>query len=612
MPKTQVNGSQVLDATITDADVAAANKDGASGTASMRTLGTGAAQAAAGNHTHAHSTLTGLTSGDDHTQYTKFAGRSGGQYIVGDSVGTTGTLLALYAHAVDLADNTYFKIKSGGGWQVIAASTVIAECDVNGFITSPKIIGGTASGGSLVLLSTSHATLGPVEIQGGLVLSSDISATLTNASNNDDFAPTGFSGASVARLSATGNTTNLAGLAGGVDGKVVTLINVGTTFNISILSDSTTTSAAANRFFLPAGRTITLLPRDAVVLIYDATTSRWRAIGTYQRFAFSGGQSGGQSIVGGTASYDTLSLRGHAGGVGSVLLGDALFVSNSVSPAQITADQNDYAPTSGDFAFVWRVNADNNVRKITGAAVGTWAVKDGRLLAIMNVGATTVTLTHQDAGSTAANRFYFPGNANCVLNPGGSILLWYDSTLAAWTVLSSNAASGVLGTTTTSVSSTTTAETKSLVGTISGTLTIPANSAVIGRLYRLTARGVITTGGTAGTITFQLKYAATVIASTGAVAPTISQANRYWELEADIIVRTIGASGTFMVQGKIHMMNAATPAAGVIWPIRGNSADPPAVVTVDTTAASLIDLQSITSNALHTVTCNQVSLELLQ
>jgi hypothetical protein len=37
---------------ITDAYVAAANKDGTAGTASMRTLGTGAAQAAAGNHTH--------------------------------------------------------------------------------------------------------------------------------------------------------------------------------------------------------------------------------------------------------------------------------------------------------------------------------------------------------------------------------------------------------------------------------------------------------------------------------------------------------------------------------------------------------------------------------
>jgi hypothetical protein len=39
---------------VTDAKVAAANKDGAAATASMRTLGTGAAQAAAGNHAHAN------------------------------------------------------------------------------------------------------------------------------------------------------------------------------------------------------------------------------------------------------------------------------------------------------------------------------------------------------------------------------------------------------------------------------------------------------------------------------------------------------------------------------------------------------------------------------
>jgi hypothetical protein len=46
---------------VTDAEVAAANKDGVAGTASMRTLGTGAQQAAAGNHTH---TLGDDTSGE--------------------------------------------------------------------------------------------------------------------------------------------------------------------------------------------------------------------------------------------------------------------------------------------------------------------------------------------------------------------------------------------------------------------------------------------------------------------------------------------------------------------------------------------------------------------
>jgi len=44
-----VTAAKIANATITDAQVAAANKDGASGTASMRTLGTGAATACAGN-----------------------------------------------------------------------------------------------------------------------------------------------------------------------------------------------------------------------------------------------------------------------------------------------------------------------------------------------------------------------------------------------------------------------------------------------------------------------------------------------------------------------------------------------------------------------------------
>ena len=45
---------------ITDAHVAAANKDGVVGTASMRTIGTGALQACAGNHNHANGTGTAV------------------------------------------------------------------------------------------------------------------------------------------------------------------------------------------------------------------------------------------------------------------------------------------------------------------------------------------------------------------------------------------------------------------------------------------------------------------------------------------------------------------------------------------------------------------------
>jgi hypothetical protein len=171
--------------------------------------------------------------------------------------------------------------------------------------------------------------------------------------------------------------------------------------------------------------------------------------------------------------------------------------------------------------------------------------------------------------------------------------------------------SSTMGVTTTSVSSTTTAETKSLIGTVSGSFTCMPGFMTVGRKLRLKLSGVITTGATAGTITFQVKFAGTVIASTGAVAPTISQTNKYWEAEIDVVCRTTGPTGTLFVQGKVSLMNAATPAAMVTWPVRGNSADPPAAVTVDTTATSLVDFQSITSNALHTLTANLAALEVL-
>lgn len=61
-----VTAAKIALATITDAQVAAANKDGASGTASMRTLGTGAAQACAGNDTRLSDSRapTGAAGGD--------------------------------------------------------------------------------------------------------------------------------------------------------------------------------------------------------------------------------------------------------------------------------------------------------------------------------------------------------------------------------------------------------------------------------------------------------------------------------------------------------------------------------------------------------------------
>src|SRR5688572_14174871 len=75
-----VTSAKIADGTITDADVASANKDGAAATPSLRTLGAGAQQAAAGNHGHTHGSLSGVGANDHHAQVHSLSG--------GDHTGT--------------------------------------------------------------------------------------------------------------------------------------------------------------------------------------------------------------------------------------------------------------------------------------------------------------------------------------------------------------------------------------------------------------------------------------------------------------------------------------------------------------------------------------------
>ena len=70
MAETKIPGAQVKDASLTDADVHADNKDGAAGTASMRTLGTGAQQACAGNDARLADSRSPTNHASDHTDGT--------------------------------------------------------------------------------------------------------------------------------------------------------------------------------------------------------------------------------------------------------------------------------------------------------------------------------------------------------------------------------------------------------------------------------------------------------------------------------------------------------------------------------------------------------------
>lgn len=104
-------------------------------------------------------------------------------------------------------------------------------------------------------------------------MTGDITPTAL-AANTNNWAPTDLPIASTIRASASA-AVDLTGLDGGFDGRLIVLHNVGT-FTIT-LRDQSASSTAANRF-IAAGADLALAAGRAVLLQYDATASRWRAV----------------------------------------------------------------------------------------------------------------------------------------------------------------------------------------------------------------------------------------------------------------------------------------------------------------------------------------------
>ena len=109
--------------------------------------------------------------------------------------------------------------------------------------------------------------------------------------------------------------------------------------------------------------------------------------------------------------------------------GGADAIANVVtSPSQLTADQNNYNPGSGD---IFRLDA-SAARNITGVVAGT----NGQAILLVNTGSHAITLKHQSTSSTEANRLVVPwaGDYSMAAN-GGAALLIYFTALSRWRVI---------------------------------------------------------------------------------------------------------------------------------------------------------------------------------
>ena len=95
----------------------------------------------------------------------------------------------------------------------------------------------------------------------------------------------------------------------------------------------------------------------------------------------------------------------------------------TLSPAQITGNQDNYAPVGLDSSSVLRLSTDAS-RNITGLAGGGL----GLTMTIHNVGTFPVVFTYEDGASTAANRFAF----GITLGGGQSMEIQYDAASLRW------------------------------------------------------------------------------------------------------------------------------------------------------------------------------------
>lgn len=132
-----------------------------------------------------------------------------------------------------------------------------------------------------------------------------------------------------------------------------------------------------------------------------------------------GDRTAGIRVV--TSGVPVLSLEGATNATGAATR------SIPLTPTTIAANQNDYNP---GVARYYRLSASFPV-SITGLAI---AQVDGQESEIWNVGAANITLSHQSASSTAANRFICTGGADIVLAADEIALCRYDATTSRFRI----------------------------------------------------------------------------------------------------------------------------------------------------------------------------------
>ena len=124
--------------------------------------------------------------------------------------------------------------------------------------------------------------------------------------------------------------------------------------------------------------------------------------------------------------------------IGNLDVTQTLELSGVLTPPQIAANQNNYAPTGLATATVLRLSTDAS-RSLTGLQAGG----SGRTLYLHNIGANDLVLVNDSASSTAGNRFAVGSDLTITTNRVA--VLQYDLLSARWRAVSGAGGGGGAG-----------------------------------------------------------------------------------------------------------------------------------------------------------------------
>ena len=194
------------------------------------------------------------------------------------------------------------------------------------------------------------------------------------------------------------------------------------------------------------------------------------------------------------------------------------------------------------------------------------------------------------------------GEPGVVVNNTGAVSLGGTSGILSGTAQTGNVVTGAAAANVTKTASNTTSET-TLVPTVSGSMTIPANGLVVGATYRLHATGTINNTSTP-TLEIRAYIGSAVVGDTGAVNTVSLSGNNEWTVDENFTCQSTGSSGTVYAQGEFDYFSAATTKN--FEPMANSSA-----TTVNTTTTELVKItgQWGTAASGDSIICTNLTLE---